>query len=147
MKDEIKDLDLGISIEELQEFYDYVAGKADKPLFVDKFIADINGRMKEMVLVVNELRLAQVPKLLEYYNRALNVLFEKVNLDTMDIKEVSALMTNVNKDILSIVEMSTKAIQTINGFDGLNSEYRNLLNGILLLPEDKLRELQEKLKD
>ena len=146
MKDEIKDLDLGISIEELQEFYDYVAGKADKPLFVDKFIADINGRMKEMVLVVNELRLAQVPKLLEYYNRALNVLFEKVNLDTMDIKEVSALMTNVNKDILSIVEMSTKAIQTINGFDGLNSEYRNLLNGLMLISEDKLRELQANLK-
>ena len=146
MKDEIKDLDLGISIEELQEFYDYVAGKADKPLFVDKFIADINGRMKEMVLVVNELRLAQVPKLLEYYNRALNVLFEKANLDTMDIKEVSALMTNVNKDILSIVEMSTKAIQTINGFDGLNSEYRNLLNGLMLISEDKLRELQANLK-
>ena len=146
MKGEIKDLDLGISIEELQEFYDYVAGKADKPLFVDKFIADINGRMKEMVLVVNELRLAQVPKLLEYYNRALNVLFEKVNLDTMDIKEVSALMTNVNKDILSIVEMSTKAIQTINGFDGLNSEYRNLLNGLMLISEDKLRELQANLK-
>ena len=146
MKDEIKDLDLGISIEELQEFYDYVAGKADKPLFVDKFIADINGRMKEMVLVVNELRLAQVPKLLEYYNRALNVLFEKVNLDTMDIKEVSALMTNVNKDILSIVEMSTKAIQTINGFDGVNSEYRNLLNGLMLISEDKLRELQANLK-
>ena len=146
MKGEIKDLDLGISIEELQEFYDYVAGKADKPLFVDKFIADINGRMKEMVLVVNELRLAQVPKLLEYYNRALNVLFEKANLDTMDIKEVSALMTNVNKDILSIVEMSTKAIQTINGFDGLNSEYRNLLNGLMLISEDKLRELQANLK-
>ena len=146
MKDEIKDLDLGISIEELQEFYDYVAGKADKPLFVDKFIADINGRMKEMVLVVNELRLAQVPKLLEYYNRALNVLFEKANLDTMDIKEVSTLMTNVNKDILSIVEMSTKAIQTINGFDGLNSEYRNLLNGLMLISEDKLRELQANLK-
>ena len=146
MKGEIKDLDLGISIEELQEFYDYVAGKADKPLFVDKFIADINGRMKEMVLVVNELRLAQVPKLLEYYNKALNVLFEKANLDTMDIKEVSALMTNVNKDILSIVEMSTKAIQTINGFDGLNSEYRNLLNGLMLISEDKLRELQANLK-
>ena len=146
MKGEIKDLDLGISIEELQEFYDYVAGKADKPLFVDKFIADINGRMKEMVLVVNELRLAQVPKLLEYYNRALNILFEKANLDTMDIKEVSALMTNVNKDILSIVEMSTKAIQTINGFDGLNSEYRNLLNGLMLISEDKLRELQANLK-
>lgn len=146
MKGEIKDLDLGISIEELQAFYDYVAGKADKPLFVDKFIADINGRMKEMVLVVNELRLAQVPKLLEYYNRALNVLFEKVNLDTMDIKEVSALMTNVNKDILSIVEMSTKAIQTINGFDGLNSEYRNMLNSLMLVSEDKLRELQANLK-
>ena len=56
-------------------------------------------------------------------------------------------MCNINKDIRSIIETSTKAIQTINSFEPLNSEYRNLLNGILLLPENKLRELQEKLKD
>ncbi len=144
---DVKDLNIGISIEELQEFYDYVAGKANKPSFVDRFMTDLNGRLKEMVIIVTELQLAQIPALIEYNNNIKEIIFSKSNLETNDLAELVTSMCNINKDIRSIIETSTKAIQTINSFEPLNSEYRNLLNGILLLPEDKLRELQEKLKD
>ena len=99
--------------------------------------------MKDMILVVNELRLAQIPKLLEYYNNAQEILYSKTNLEAMDTKELTASMLNVNKDILSIIEMSTKAIQTINGFDSLNSEYRNVLNSLMLIPEEKLKIIED----
>ena len=68
---DVKDLNIGISIEELQEFYDYVAGKANKPSFVDKFMTDLNGRLKEMVIIVTELQLAQIPALIEYLVRVI----------------------------------------------------------------------------
>lgn len=144
---DVKDLNLGISIEELQEFYDYVAGKANKPPFVERFMTDLNGRLKEMVIVVTELQLSQIPALLDYNNEIKKVLLNKKDLETKNYTELVTSMCNINKDIRSIIDTSTKAIQTINSFEPLNSEYRNLLNGILLLPEDKLRELQEKLKD
>ena len=81
------------------------------------------------------------------FNNIKEIIFSKTNLETNDLAELVTSMCNINNDIRSIIETSTKAIQTINSFEPLNSEYRNLLNGILLLPEDKLRELQEKLKD
>lgn len=143
---DVNDLNLGISIEELQEFYDYVAGKANKPPFVERFMTDLNGRLKEMVIVVTELQLSQIPALLDYNNEIKKVLLNKKDLETKNYTELVTSMCNINKDIRSIIDTSTKAIQTINSFEPLNSEYRNLLNGILLLPEDKLRELQEKLK-
>lgn len=143
---DVKDLNIGISIEELQEFYDYVAGKANKPPFVERFMTDLNGRLKEMVIVITELQLSQIPKLLEYNNEIKEVLFNKTDLETKDAAELVASMCNINKEIRSIIETSTKTIQTVNNFEPLNSEYRSLLNYILMLPEDKLRELQEKME-
>ena len=41
-------LSIGLTPEDIQDLFNYIAGKGEKPLFVDKFMADTEGRLKEM---------------------------------------------------------------------------------------------------
>lgn len=142
-----EDLNIGISLDELREMFDYIAGKADKPEFVDRFMSDINGRLKEMLIVVNEISLSNIPQLLEYRNKVQKELFSKERIDTMDAKELSAVMMNLDRNIMSTVEIANRTVYNINKNESINSDYRNLLNRLLLLTEDKLKELQNLFKE
>ena len=61
----------------------------------------------------------------------------------MDITDLTKATGNLTKEIEAILKASTDAIQTITQFGTLNSEYRKLIDAILLLPEDKLNRIKE----
>lgn len=136
---------LSISEKDLQDLYDYVAGKADKPLFLDRFTADLNGRLKEMLLVVTQLQLSRVPKLLEYYDSIQEKLVNSENINNMKLEESTKIMLNISKDFQSIIDTSIKTLQTINNYDSLNNSYRDLLNRMLLLSDEKINSIKDKL--
>ena len=140
-------LTLGLTTEDLQEFFLYISGKGEKPDFVDKFMSDTEGRLKEMASIISLVRLSQIPTLTAYKNQTMSRLFSPDNLYDMDSKTLSATMANLNKEITDIIDSSLKTVQVTNQFGSLNNKYRQIIDYMLLLPPDKLDKIEELVKD
>lgn len=140
-------LTLGLTTEDLQEFFLYISGKGEKPDFVDKFMSDTEGRLKEMASIISLVRLSQIPTLTAYKNQTMSRLFSPDNLYDMDSKTLSATMANLNKEITDIIDSSLKTVQVTNQFGSLNNKYRQIIDYMLLLPPDKLDKIEELVKE
>ena len=140
-------LTLGLTTEDLQDFFLYISGKGEKPDFVDKFMSDTEGRLKEMASIISLVRLSQIPTLTAYKNQTMSRLFSPDNLYDMDSKTLSATMANLNKEITDIIDSSLKTVQVTNQFGSLNNKYRQIIDYMLLLPPDKLDKIEELVKD
>ena len=137
------ELTIGLTPEDIQALFDYIAGKGEKPLFVDKFMSDTEGRLKEMSSIMTLLQLSRIPVLTALTNQVQERLFDPSNLYDMDSKTLSATMTNLNKDIMNILDVSIKTVQNNSQFGSLNNEYRKLLDSMMMLPADKLDKIRE----
>lgn len=141
--DNRKKLTIGLTPEDIQALFDYIAGKGEKPLFVDKFMSDTEGRLKEMTSIMTLIQLSQIPTLTAYRNQLMERLFAPENLYDMDSKTLSSTMSNISSDIMKILDTSIKNVQTVSQFGSLNNEYRRLLDGMMMLPTDKLEEIHK----
>lgn len=131
-------LNLGIESEDLKSLYMYISGKGEKPLFIDKFTSDNEGRMKDMIYIMNLIQLSTLPMLMALQQEVRERLFKPDRLAGMDAKDLSALLNNLSKEIYLVINNSTNSIQTFNQFGSLNNEYRKLLDRLMLMPEDKI---------
>lgn len=137
------ELTIGLTPEDIQAFFDYVAGKADKPLFVDKFMADTEGRLKEMATIMMMAELSSIPTKTALVRQMTERLFAPENLYDMDSKTLTSAITNMNKDIMNILDVSLRTVQTTSQFGSLNNEYRRLLDSMMMLPAEKLKLVQD----
>ena len=140
-------LTVGLTPEDYQALFDYIAGKTEKPDFVDRFMTDTEGRLKEMSTIMALVQLSRIPTLTAYNNQLQERLFDPSNLYEMDLKTLSSTMTNINKDIMNILDTAIKTVQTNNQFGSLTSEYRKIIDNVLMLPADKLQQIQEVLSE
>lgn len=143
MLEERENLKVGLTPEDIKSLYEYISGEGEKPIFLDKFTSDSEGRLKDMILVMDLIQLARIPTLTALQAQLQDRLFSKENLYAMDITDLTKATGNLTKEIEAILKASTDAIQTITQFGTLNSEYRKLIDAILLLPEDKLNRIKE----
>lgn len=143
MLEERENLKVGLTPEDIKTLYEYISGEGEKPVFLDKFTSDSEGRLKDMILVMDLIQLARIPTLTALQSQLQNRLFSPENLYAMDITDLTKATGNLTKEIEAILKASTDAIQTITQFGTLNSEYRKLIDAILLLPEDKLNRIKE----
>ncbi len=137
-----KDLTIGLTPEDLQNFFDYVVGKGEKPDFVDRFMADAEGRIKEMTMVMNMVQLSQIPTETALINQVTERLFDPNNLYDMDSKTLSATRSNLKSDISKTLETALKSIQVTSQYGSLNNEYRRILDGVMMLPVDQLEKVR-----
>ena len=137
-----KDLTIGLTPEDLQNFFDYVVGKGEKPDFVDRFMADAEGRIKEMTMIMNMVQLSQIPTETALINQVTERLFDPNNLYDMDSKTLSATRSNLKSDISKTLETALKSIQVTSQYGSLNNEYRRILDGVMMLPVDKLEKVR-----
>lgn len=141
--EERDNLKVGLKPEDIKELYSYISGEGEKPLFLDKFASDSEGRLKDMILIMQLIQLARLPMLTALQAQIQDRLFSPENLYSMDISDLTKASGSVTKEVETILKTSTDAIQTITQFGTLNSEYRKLIDAILLLPEDKLNRIKE----
>ena len=141
--EEIKSLSVGLTPEDIKVMYEYVSGNKEKPLFLDKFASDTEGRLKDMILTMQLMQLSRMPVLTALQSQVQKRLFSPENLYSMDISDLTKASGNLTKEIETILKTSTDAVQIITQFGTLNSEYRKLIDAILLLPEDKLNRIKE----
>lgn len=140
-------LQLGLTPEDIKDLYDYMSGKAEKPLFIDRFTSDTEGRLKDMTYMMNLLQMSSLPMLIALQSQVREKLYSRENLMSMDVKDLSASSANLTKEINSILSNSINTVQTFSSMGSLNSEYRKLLDRLMLLPEDKVHRLMDILNE
>ena len=136
-------LKVGITPEDIKQLYEYVSGKGSKPLFIDKFTSDSDGRLKDMIMIMDLVQLARIPMLTALQSQLQERLFTPENLYAMDISDLTKAQGNITKEIQGILKNSTDAIQTITQFGSLNNRYTKLIDSILVLSEEKLKRIEE----
>lgn len=139
-KDEIK---LGLTAEDLKELYNYISGKGNKPLFIDKFTSDTEGRLKDELYIMMLLQLSKLPMLTAFQAQIQELMFRPENLAKMDIKDLATASKTISAEIQGIVKSAVDSVQALNTLGSLNNEYRQLLNLMTQLPEEKLARIKE----
>ena len=125
----------------------YVAGEAARPEFLEKYIANIEGKIRDQALLVSLIQTNQVSMMLAYRENLFERLFIPENLYSMDSSELASTLSYLDRSISTINKSSLETVEKINQSVGINSKYRDIVDKMLLLPKDKLEKLQEILKD
>lgn len=138
-----ENLTLGLGPEDIKSLYNYLSGTGDKPRFIDKYTSDTEGRLKDTVYIMNMLQMSSLPMLMAYQQTLRERLFTPENLYAMDIKDLTTASNNISKEIQGILDSATKSVLTFNQFGSVNSEFRDVLGKLMLLPEDKFNAIKE----
>ena len=54
------ELSVGLTPENIQALYEYVGGKIEKPDFIDRFMSDADGRLREMSTIMAMMQLSRI---------------------------------------------------------------------------------------
>ena len=136
-------LNIGLGPEDIKSLYSYLSGSGEKPLFIDKYTSDTEGRLKDMVYMINLIQMSNLPMLMAYQQTLRERLFTPENLYAMDIKDLTTASNNISKEIQGIMDSATKSVLTFNQFGSVNSEFRDVLGKLMLLPEDKFKTIKD----
>ena len=137
-----EDLTLGLTKEQIEEFYDYLAGKKPRPMFAEKFFADGENRIRESNQLTTLMSLSFVPKLLA---------MQQSIIDSISTPEALKYLSNDNKIgyLQTLAAMSTKFneiamkySQASRDFSGIPLVYRQLLDQLLMIPGERLPRLK-----
>ena len=135
-------LNIGLGPEDIKSLYSYLSGSGEKPLFIDKYTSDTEGRLKDMVYMMNLIQMSNLPMLMAYQQTLRERLFTPENLYAMDIKDLTTASNNISKEIQGIMDSATKSVLTFNQLGSVNSEFRDVLGKLMLLPEDKFNTIK-----
>lgn len=138
-----ENLTLGLGPEDIKSLYEYLSGTGEKPRFIDRFTSDTEGRLKDTVYTMNMIQLSSLPILMAYQQTLRERMFTPENLYAMDMKDLTAASANITKEIQSIMDSATKSIVVFNQFGSVNSEFRDVLGKLMLLPEDKFNTIKD----
>lgn len=135
-------LTLGLSGEQIEAYYDYLAGKVPRPIFAEKFFADGTSRLNEAGLLVNLMSTSFVPKLLAMQESLVNSLANVENIKYLSSSEKMNLLNTLSAMSTKITDTAMKFNQSSRDFNGVPLIYRQLLDQLLMLDSDKLPRLK-----
>lgn len=140
--DDPDDLTLGLTQEQIQEFYDYLAGKRPRPIFAEKFFADGESRIRESNQLTTLMSLSFVPKLLAMQQSLINSLSTPDNLKYLSADEKISYLQTLAGMSTKFNEIALKYSQAVKDFSGVPLIYRQLLDQLLTIPGDRLPRLK-----
>lgn len=88
----------GLTVDEIKEFYEYLAGRATRPAFADKFFADGDSRIKESNQLTVMLGLSFIPKLLSLQQAIINKVAKPETLAYKSVDELTGLLQTINRN-------------------------------------------------
>ena len=139
----IDKLNLGLSKDDIFAFYNYLAGKDTRPAFAERFFSDSESRLKESTQIVSLMGLSFVPKLLGASQSIINDLTNKETLKFLSREEKLEYLQTFSAISSKFNEIALKNAQAIKDFSSMPLIYRQLLDQLLLVPNEKLYRLKE----
>lgn len=140
--DNVNNYSVGLTDEQIQEFYDYLAGKAPRPIFAEKFFADGESRIRESNQLTTLMGMSFIPKLLSVQQSLVNSLCSSENLRYLSndnklsyLQTFAAISTKFN-------QIAADYVKQQRDFTGVPLIYRQLLDQLLQVSEEKLPRLK-----
>ncbi len=140
--EENKNLTLGLTDEQINEFYEYLAGNKPRPIFAEKFFADSESRIRESNQLAAMMGLSFIPKLLAVQESLINDLTSEETLKYMSINERISYLQTFAAMSTKFNEIAMKYTQAQKDFAGVPLVYRQLLDQLLIIPQEKLPRLK-----
>lgn len=100
----------GPTIEELKSFTDYMQGKCERPVFVEKYTANDSERLKEACSVMAVYEMSLVPVMLSYNAMVMNELYNRERLSALDTKDLISLSNGLIKSINGIQQNANQTL-------------------------------------
>ena len=139
----VDELSLGLSKDEVVDFYEYLSGKKNRPQFAEKFFADSESRLKESTQITSLMGLSFIPKLLAASQSIINDLTNAENLKFLSRDEKINYLQTFSAIATKFNEIALKNSQAIKDFSSMPLIYRQLLDQLLLVPNEKLYRLKK----
>lgn len=140
--EESQDLTLGLTKEQIEEFYDYLAGRKPRPIFAEKFFADGENRIRESNQLTTMMSLSFVPKLLAMQQSLIESLSTPDSLKYLSADEKISYLNTLAAMSTKFNEIAMKYSQANKDFSSVPLVYRQLLDQLLSLSTDKLPRLK-----
>lgn len=140
-------INLGLKSDDFIDLYNYTAGRGERPNFIERFTADSEGRLKDMVYTVNLYQLSKLPILMAYQDILRKRLFSEDMLRSMDSDDLIKAYTAITKDTTSLINASIESMKTFSQLGALNNDYRKILDSLLLLDDEKFNKIKHFLYD
>lgn len=137
-----KELTLGLTEEQIDEFYDYLAGKRTRPMFAEKFFADGESRIKESNQLTTMMTLSFVPKLLAMEQSLIDSLSSPDSLKYLSADEKINYLNTLSTMSTKFNEIAMKYSQAARDITGVPLVYRQLLDQLLMISGDRLPRLK-----
>ena len=138
MLDESDKYTTGLTTEEITEFYEYLAGRASRPAFADKFFADGDSRIKESNQLTVMLSLSFIPKLLSLQQAIIDKIAKPETLAYKSVDELTSLLQSINTIITKANENAMKYSKLAQDFTNVPIIQRQIMDTILQVPYEKL---------
>jgi hypothetical protein len=139
----VDELNLGLTKEEIKNFYSYLSGKESRPQFAEKFFSDSESRLKESTQITSLMGLSFIPKLLGASQSIINDLTKADNLKFLSREEKIDYLQTFSAIATKFNEVALKNAQAIKDFSSMPLIYRQLLDQLLLVPNEKLYRLKK----
>ena len=81
--------------------------------------------------------------LIAFQSQIQDLMYRPENLAKMDIKDLVRASKDISAEVQGIMKSAVDTVQTLNTLGALNNEYRQLLNAMTMLPEEKLARIKE----
>ena len=140
--DNTENLTLGLTKEQIDEFYSYLAGDRPRPLFAEKFFADGDARVRESNQLAAMMGLSFVPKLLAVQESLIKSLTSEETLKYLSTDEKISYLQTFAAMSTKFNEIAMKYTQAQKDFAGVPLVYRQLLDQLLIIPQEKLPRLK-----
>lgn len=134
--------ELNLTLDEITEYYEYLAAKRSRPEFADKFFADADSRIKESNQISLIMSLSLVPKILVAQSKLVNEVTNTVEYSYKTLDEKIALLQTLSKISSDIHQSALKYTQTVRDISSLPIIYRKLVDEMLQIPGEKLSRLK-----
>lgn len=135
--------DLGVSNNDMKSLMDYVSGKGERPLFIDKYTASCEDKLRDLIYMISLKQLANIPQLMDYSNKVKSILYSDNTIYQLEQKDLMAINNGAVNEINSAMSNTVKMMQMFNQMGSLNSQYRRLLDKLVLMPEDKVNKIMD----
>lgn len=139
--------ELGLRPEDLKQLYSYISGKGDKPLFLDKYLADSENKLKDFHHIMTLIRLGTIPQLAAMQIKIQQALYSPERLIGMDTKDLSQASANLSREMSDILNSATKSIELMNSMGRVDSRYRSMMDKLLVVPENVLVQIEHLLSN
>ena len=138
--------DTPLDNENMKETIEYALGKTQRPEYLEKFLADIENRLKDLSLASCALQLAEIPRLMAYKPQLDESLFTQDSIDSMSESTKINLSNSLRREISAINEGTFKILQNVGNIGAVDSSYRKLLNSLMTASPEVIQRVMELLK-